>query len=915
MSDILSIGTSATQLYQKTISTVSNNVANLNSEGYSRQEAVSVENYPAQYGANYLGTGAFLESVRRNYDQFVERNLRNSLNDVATHKPLVDYTSRLLDIVSSEENALSPAFDRFFNVAEKLSLEPDSMPLRADLLSAADFLAGRIRHLNQTLSDIDQESARDMQTNVEAVNSLSGQLAGINRELQKNASLARQPAALLDQRDRLLKDLSSLINVNVTEAANGLLEIGVKGSGANAIMVSGESARTLTADFVPGRPGTQYLSLSGNDDSQSAISLSGGELSGLSIFRADVLAPLMSQLNILAEEFVGSVNAAHKEGLTLDNQIGSDMFSVTRQFWVDDTAGRVIDSVQVTENSVQAQEYNLSVTWLGGSEWQVIDHATQTSVLATGSAKGNELSLDYGNLSIHYDKLPLPGEPITIRSERQAAQGITLAFADARAIAASKRYEVRQEPTNSQPIELALAVSHSALSDKLKDVLSLEQFSGKNVSTTVTASDSKPSIRVPAGMSEFSLTFQPQVGSDAQLQVFTADFNHLLGDDLSAYSDALLDMKSEAFSPSSQYLNSNRADGAAGSFSYRGTQFFYGHKASTFTQSGAIPAIVQAAGANILDAGDLVLNGVEMPALSIAEGETLSAQDIVDWVNGSNTGVQAILISVPLTDSIGNISVDPVTGEELVQDVVRFSSESVVFSFGNSGKPSDLSVLGLSTGLYGSGPVAEDLLLYTGEDSNVEAGVRQFTELQVAVKALPETALDSGLDETLKITFHKEAGKPLLYEITDSNGVSLALREFDLAQGVHVPGLSLNFDKIPEDGDQFTIEPNKNASGDNRNLLSLITIRGAEVVNQQTLKDYYLSMVNTIGNVQKISSMNLEASEIVYDEAVAQESQVSGVNLDQEAADLIRFQQAYQAAAQIIQTAIKLFDTLLSSSR
>ena len=914
MSDILSVGTSATQLYQKAISTVSNNVANLNSEGYSRQEAISAENYPTQYGVNYLGSGAFLESVRRNYDQFVERNLRNSLNDVSTHKPLVSYTSRLLDIVSSEENALSPAFDRFFNVVERLSLEPDSMSLRADLLSSADFLAGRIRHLYQTLDGIDQESARDMQTSVETANGLLNQLAGINRQLQKNTTLERQPAALLDQRDRLLKDLSSLVNVRVTEAVNGKLEIGVKDSGENAILVSGENARKLIVDFVTDRPGTQYLSLDGGGGSQSGINLSGGELAGLSTFRADVLAPLMSQLNILAEGFVSGINAVHREGLTLENQIGSDMFSVARQFSVSDTSGQAIRSVQITESDIRDQEYNLSVTWMGGNEWQIIDHSNDTSVLVTGSIQGNELLLSFGNLSIHYQELPLRGEPVIIRSNRQAAQGITLALSDVRHIAASNRYEVSQASTNSQANELTLAVDEPTVSEKLSNILSLGDFQGRNLSATVSASDIKPAVRVPGGMSEFTIAFQPKVGSDMQLQVFTEDFNHLLGRDLSGESNTLLDMKSAGFSTDSQYIGANRLDTSVGSFSYRGAQFFYGHRASVFTQSGSIPAVEPLPGANIIDEGDLVLNGTSLPALAIAEGQTLTAQHIVDWVNGSNSGVKAEIVTVPVTDLYGNVSVDPETEENLFQNVVRFSSDSVAFSFGKNGKPADLSVLGLSTGLYGSGVVNEDLLIYAGENSNEEGG-GQVNELKLEVKPKPDAPTIPGLNEAIKLVFHKEEGKPLLYEVIDSNGVALALKEFDMTQGVKTQGFSLMFNKVPVDGDSFVIEPNRNASGDNRNLLSLVSLRSEKTVNQQNFQDYYLGITNTIGNVQKISSMNLEASEIVYDEAVAKESQVSGVNLDQEAADLIRFQQAYQAAAQVIQTAIKLFDTLLSSSR
>ena len=119
MTDILSIGASATMLYQKSLATVSNNVANLHTEGYSRQEAISLESQPAEFGVHYVGTGAYLGSIKRNYDAFVERNLASSLNQLSGHEVMLSYTSRLIDSISAESLALTPAIDRFFGVAEK----------------------------------------------------------------------------------------------------------------------------------------------------------------------------------------------------------------------------------------------------------------------------------------------------------------------------------------------------------------------------------------------------------------------------------------------------------------------------------------------------------------------------------------------------------------------------------------------------------------------------------------------------------------------------------------------------------------------------------------------------------------------------------------------------------------------------
>jgi flagellar hook-associated protein FlgK len=173
MTDILSIGASATMLYQKSLATVSNNVANLHTEGYSRQEAISLENNPSEYGVHYVGTGAYLGSIQRNYDAFVERNLSTSLTQLSSHESMHDYTTRLVDSIASESTALAPAFDKFFAIAEKLSVEPFSTPMRLDLLSSADFLAGRVRDFAQNLTNLDHESAQELESTVGQVNSLT----------------------------------------------------------------------------------------------------------------------------------------------------------------------------------------------------------------------------------------------------------------------------------------------------------------------------------------------------------------------------------------------------------------------------------------------------------------------------------------------------------------------------------------------------------------------------------------------------------------------------------------------------------------------------------------------------------------------------------------------------------------------
>ena len=322
-------------------------------------------------------------------------------------------------------------------------------------------------------------------------------------------------------------------------------------------------------------------------------------------------------------------------------------------------------------------------------------------------------------------------------------------------------------------------------------------------------------------------------------------------------------------------------------------------------------------GTNLIAAGALKINGQVLAGpLALNAGESLSAQKVADWFNANvsamaaaqRPAVQAAVVSVPVTDQRGNVVSDPVTGLALAKEVVRFVGDQLQFSFSPTGKPSDLSVLGLSTGLYASGSAAEKLLIYATATTDVQ------TDLQVNVPAngMPNPRKD--LNKPFVVAF-STINNQLHYDLKDQQGLLIARRRFDADAGVALPGMSLKFDQLPTAGDVFSVQVNSNAASDNRNLLKLIALSDEKLVNKQTLQQYYLTMLNTVGNVKDIASMNKETAQIIYDHAVEQKSNVAGVNLDQEAADLIRFQQAYQASAQVIQASIKLFDTLLNANR
>ena len=115
------------------------------------------------------------------------------------------------------------------------------------------------------------------------------------------------------------------------------------------------------------------------------------------------------------------------------------------------------------------------------------------------------------------------------------------------------------------------------------------------------------------------------------------------------------------------------------------------------------------------------------------------------------------------------------------------------------------------------------------------------------------------------------------------------------------------------DGDSFSVFQNTNAVGDNKSILAMSRLQNKQVLEgDRSLGDGYLELVSDIGNASALAKISQEALQVVHDQAVEEKDKVSGVSLDQEAADLIRFQQAFQASAQVIQASNKMIDSLIS---
>ena len=130
-------------------------------------------------------------------------------------------------------------------------------------------------------------------------------------------------------------------------------------------------------------------------------------------------------------------------------------------------------------------------------------------------------------------------------------------------------------------------------------------------------------------------------------------------------------------------------------------------------------------------------------------------------------------------------------------------------------------------------------------------------------------------------------------------------------------GISFTVSGNPDSGDSYTLENNFGATGDNNNALMMGELQHSRLLNngEDSFQEVYGALVADVGSQQRQGSANLELETTLLQQAESYKDSVVGVNLDEEAANLIRFQQSYQAAAQLIKVSEEVFQTLINSIR
>ena len=997
MTDLLSIGANALKTNQSALAIVSNNIANVNTEGYVRQELDIKENLPTKAGLVYVGSGAVATGVRRAYDSFVESSVRSSVSDLAAQSPLIDYSNRMIDILGDQSASLTPALDEFFDGIKELSLDPSSELRRDTALSNAKGLASRFNELGHQLQLIDDETKNQLSYKVSEFNALTDQLAVINQKLVRQSDLKRQPPDLLNSRDQVLVELSKRFRVSVEQAANGMVSVTV-GKNANGVkVVDGGSAKQMGVEYKTATsPAEATLVLDAYGDRQdlSGLTGAGGEIGGLLQFRSSVLAPSMNNLNLLAATVSNEVNSALSGGMDLYGDKGGPLFDTPLVFSADvkNTASNPGVSIQVTEKRPENSHSLELIFDKKNDRWLINDQSTGLKFV---SPNARQMSINGLRIGISGDIQD--GDRITIGATSSSAESMRVVMTDPNRLAAGDLYGMTFGAENSGSARASVEFAQQTPASLVKPIQeTLVNNLNPAAAVSINPNNFQPLVSIPAGTSNVTLTLSKEYPADVEMQVFTREGQHLFGSAGLADSQlSLMLSENNGFgagaSYSAQQLNADqgymgkpwRIGAVSQSLSELNEQGAAIVKQEAVIQSSALPARINSTGStlNIVDQADLKLNGKALSALPLANGTSLTSAAVVSWLNTnisthglalvakaenvidisrqnidlnasslsingstinlpssmnslvdlanainqstSDTNVEAVIgvnNSLRLQNTVGNeaasIAFDSpasvfksLTGE--VRAAIKIeatraggdsSQKEVALTLSSQGTSSDLAALGFSSSLYIDDTLSEDLIVFaTGATSASATLAADYSAGEVDPLALRN-----------RIT-HFEFISDTQYQIKDdATGTVLATRDYLSGQDLQYQSIRMQMEGEPKKGDTFSVDGNRSGLGSNENALRLTALESKKVFGaSQNFHDGYLSILTTAGNTSRLAEVAEQALEIVHDQAVRAKDEKSGVNLDEEAANLIRYQQAYQASARLMQTANQLFDALL----
>jgi flagellar hook-associated protein 1 FlgK len=435
MADLLGTGLSSLRAMQRALDTTAHNIANVSTEGYTRQRVEFATRTPQAYGTNWIGSGVDAVAVRRVYDQFLSQQVRTSTGNLSRLDTFAAQAGRIDTLLGDSSNGLSAGLQSFTDAINEVSSTPSSIPARQVLLAQGTALVQRLQGYDARLREMSTDVDSQLVGQAAEINTLARGLAKLNGDIAVAIQQTGQPPNdLLDQRDSLIDQLSSKVGVTVVAEGESTLNVFI---GTGQPLVLGTTAAQITTAKDPLDAERLTLALqtaSGTVDISKSVS--GGSIGGLLDWRAQMLDPARNELGRITLAVAQQVNSVHREGMDLTGALGGDFFDVGAVGSVPATTNSstaLATATRVDLGAITTNDYVVTRTATG---YTVRRQDTGTAVSFTGAGISADPLL-FDGLRVEVGTGVATGDQFVIHPTRDAIQGFDVAITDPAKVAAA----------------------------------------------------------------------------------------------------------------------------------------------------------------------------------------------------------------------------------------------------------------------------------------------------------------------------------------------------------------------------------------------------------------------------------------------------------------------------------------------
>ena len=434
---LFDIGRSGIYANQLALRVSSNNIANVNTPGYSRQDVIMQIANPVTISGKHIGRGVGDVEIRRFFDNFTFHQILGQSNNYGRSDSLDRSLSHIEQIFNEAQGfGLSNTMKEYFNAWQEVATNPDESAQRSTLLVKAEGFVNTVKQMESDIKDTLTFINDEVGDAVKQINVLAENIAEVNGKIMEVEAGGVEPANVFrDQREKMMKDLSQLIDYDWHEDKDGTVTI-VAGRGA---IVAGVEHYDMSSALNLEGDRDVYL-----HDVNVTSFISGGELGGYISVRDDIKSNSLNNLRTLVASIIQETNDLHyNNGYDLDGNTNINFFDPLQLYTRDDSTGGSsarITSSSITDQSPSALSLNeYDIVFTDATTYEVRDHATGAALspAVTGVYDPLGTTITFNGIQIDIAGTAAAGDTFFVSPLKNAIANFGVAITDGRQVAAA----------------------------------------------------------------------------------------------------------------------------------------------------------------------------------------------------------------------------------------------------------------------------------------------------------------------------------------------------------------------------------------------------------------------------------------------------------------------------------------------